>query len=620
LSIDASAATQGKRVRRDFGSLAGPVTEPPEGPYRVAYQKLARGRAAGLRTALIVTLNVAVELAFVVWLLAPAHHPEFDAAPVVNVANVFVLVTVAIVEVLRLVNVFSLSLASFLARDPVPVRPDPSMRVAFLTTIVPGKEPLEMVRTTLRAARRIRYEGRLDVWLLDEGDTDEVRAMCAAEGVRHFSRKGIERYNQPKGAFKAKTKHGNYNAWLDAHGYRYDVFLSVDPDHVPSPEYADRMLGYFRDPDVAFVVGPQCYANVDNFVTRAAESQQFPFHSVIQRAANAYGSPMLVGTNNAVRIEALGCIGGLVDSITEDMATGLLMHTRRNPDTGGKWRSVYTPDVVAVGEGPSSWGDYFGQQLRWCRGTFELLAGPFWRRLHRLGGLRPLHYILITTFYPSMALGWLFGAINAMLYLALGASGISVPPEVWLALYVDATLFQMWVYVRNRRYNVSPFEEESSPGVRGMAMSVFTAPIYAAGFMATLLRRPAKFVVTPKHASSTSDSVWTFTRHLMWAGLLGAAIVAAFVQGHANVDVLMWPLLAVLVCLLPPLIAWLDSPEARAEDAAALAAAAAPVPPPRAPVVISEREPAIAARAAETQAVQVVDPDSVKTVVVRAVA
>jgi hypothetical protein len=44
------------------------------------------------------------------------------------------------------------------------------------------------------------------------------------------------------------------------------------------------------------------------------------------------------------------------------------------------------------------------------------------------------------------------------------------------------------------------------------------------------------------------------------------------------------------------------------------------VPPPHAPVVISEREPAIAARAAETQAVQVVDPDSVKTVVVRAVA
>lgn len=100
---------------------------------------------------------------------------------------------------------------------------------------------------------------------------------------------------------------------------------------------------------------------------QAAESQQFPFHSVIQRAANAYGAAMLVGTNNAIRLDALFCIGGLSDSITEDMATGLHLHSRRNPATGAKWRSVYTPDVVAVGEGPSSWSDYFSQQLRWSR-------------------------------------------------------------------------------------------------------------------------------------------------------------------------------------------------------------------------------------------------------------
>ena len=365
-------------TRRDFGALAGPVTEPPAGPYRVCFQKLAtdRGKTSKARTMAIVALNVLIEVAFVLWLLAPEHHPDFDGTWQMNAANGFVVGAVALVEVLRLINVFSLSLASLVARDPVPVRPDPALRVAFLTTIVPGKEPLRMVQTTLRAARKIRHGGRFDVWLLDEGNTREVRAMCAVEGVRHFSRKGVEDYNQPKGAFKAKTKHGNYNAWLDAHGHLYDVFVSVDPDHVPVPEYADRMLGYFRDPDIAFVVGPQCYANVDNFVTKAAESQQFPFHSVIQRAGNAYGVAMLVGTNNAVRIDALGCVGGLYDSITEDMATGLAIHSRRNPETGARWRSVYTPDVVAVGEGPSSWGDYFGQQMRWSRGTFELLRGP----------------------------------------------------------------------------------------------------------------------------------------------------------------------------------------------------------------------------------------------------
>jgi cellulose synthase/poly-beta-1,6-N-acetylglucosamine synthase-like glycosyltransferase len=510
----------------------------------------------------------------VLWLLNPVHHPDVeDATELVVAANVFVLGSVALIEGLRLVNVVSLSLASLLARDPVPVYPDPRLRVAFLTTIVPGKEPLEMVRATLVAARRIRYPGQFHVWLLDEGNDPEVRAMCRAEGVFHFSRKGRRKYNQAKGAFKAKTKHGNYNAWLDEHGHAYDVFCSVDPDHVPAPEYAERMLGYFRDPDVAYVVGPQCYANVDNFVTKGAESQQFPFHSVIQRAANTYGAAMLVGTNNAVRVEALRSIGGLVDSITEDMATGMAMHARRNPVTGRKWRSVYTPDVVAIGEGPSSWGDYFSQQLRWSRGTFELLIGPFWRRLLRMGAGRMVHYLLIVTFYPSMALGWMLGAVNATLYLALGVSGLVVSPELWFALYVDATLFQLWVYIRNRRYNVSPFEEEGSPGLRGMLMSVLCAPMYASAMMATLLRRPAKFVVTPKNSASSNDRLLTFRRHLQWAVLLGGAIAAAAAQGYANVDVLMWPALAVLISLAP-VIVWLLTPRPKAVAKDAMSAAA----------------------------------------------
>jgi cellulose synthase/poly-beta-1,6-N-acetylglucosamine synthase-like glycosyltransferase len=546
---------------RDFSRLSGDIVEP--GPdYRVTYRGVhaSAGRRSWAVSLLIITLNVIFEAAFVWWLLQPAHAPEIDEnLPWTIAANVFVIASIALVEGLRLVNVFSLSLASMLARDPVPVRPDPRLRVAFLTTIVPGKEPIEMVRATVAAARRIRHDGVFHVWLLDEGDDPEVKAMCQEEGVRHFSRRGVPEYNQPTGHFKAKTKHGNYNAWVDRYGHRYEVFLSVDPDHVPLPNYAERMLGYFRDPDVAFVVGPQCYANVDNFVTKGAESQQFPFHSVIQRAANAYGAPMLVGTNNAIRIDALVCVGGLEDSITEDMATGLAIHSRRNPVTGGKWKSVYTPDVVAVGEGPSTWTDYFTQQLRWSRGTFEILRGPFFRRLRRLPPGRTLHYLLITTFYPSMAIGWILGSINAVLYLTMGVSGIVVPPQLWLALYVDATAFQMWVYIRNRRYNVSPYEPENSPGVRGMAMSVISSPIYASSLIATLLRRPAKFVVTPKSDSASQDRLVTFRRHLQWTVLLAAALTGSVVLGYANIDVMMWPAIALLVSLTPVALWWLTA-------------------------------------------------------------
>ncbi|MFC5065943.1 glycosyltransferase family 2 protein, partial [Actinomycetospora atypica] len=555
--VDESELVVGRRIQ-EFSQLAGPVREldGDGSDYRVSYRGVdaVHGKGRVWRSLLVAGLNFAFEALFFLWLLHPSHRPGLDPnAPVfATYANWVVIGSIGLMELLRLINVFSLSLASVISRDPVPVPPVPNQRIAFLTTIVPSKEPIDVVRGTLQAALRIRYQGILDVWILDEGDDPAVRAMCRELGVNHFSRKGIEKYNRKKGAFKAKTKHGNYNAWVAEHGDSYEIFLSVDPDHVPLPNYAERILGYFRDPDVAFVVGPQCYANDETFVTRAAESQQFPFHSLIQRAANRYNAAMLVGTNNAIRIGALKGIGGLSDSVTEDMATGLKFHVRRNPDTKARWKSVYTPDVLAVGEGPSSWGDFFSQQMRWSRGTFEVLLTEFWRRLPMLSPGRALHYILITTFYPSMAIGWILGAVNAVLFLALGVQGVVVPVQLWLALYVDATAFQLWVYLRNRRYNVSPYEAEGSSGVKGMLMSIFASPIFAASLIATLLRLPAKFVVTPKGLSSSADHILTFRRHLQWAALLVTAIVTSIVMGYAAPAVLLWPAVALAACLAPP--------------------------------------------------------------------
>jgi hypothetical protein len=140
-----------------------------------------------------------------------------------------------------------------------------------------------------------------------------------------------------------------------------------------------------------------------------------------------------------------------------------------------------------------------------------------------------------------------------------------VPPEVWLALYVDATLFQLWVYVRNRRHNVSPFEDEDSPGLRGMAMSVLAAPIYATALISTVFRRPARFVVTAKDAARNRDSLRVFSRHLAWAALLVVAISVAIAAGYANVDVLMWPALALLISVAPLALSWLDQPAPAAE-------------------------------------------------------
>lgn len=538
-----------------YSRLAGPLTQPdPDRPYKVRYRSLLSQEPHRLRAALMLGAAPLLSLVLLFWLLKPEHWTERDHVDhaFLPALDLVMLVSIGLIELFRCMNVLSNAHATLVARDPVPVVPETGTRVAFLTSFVPGKEPIEMVTRTLEAAVELRHRGPLDVWLLDEGDDAEVKEVCARLRVRHFTRKGVEKWNRPKGPHRAKTKHGNYNAWLDAHGDAYDFFASVDTDHVPMPNYLERMLGFFRDPDVGFVIGPQVYGNYDNFVTKAAESQQFLFHALIQRAGNRYGAPMFVGTSNAVRVKALKQIGGLYDSITEDMATGFEIHRHKNPATGRKWRSVYTPDVLAVGEGPSAWTDFFTQQMRWSRGTYETILKQYWKGFFTLPPSKLFNYTMMIIFYPMAALNWLLAALSCALFLGLGASGVNIDPAVWLMLYGNASALQIGLYIWNRRHNVSPHEPEGSGGVAGMVMSALSAPLYAKALIDAALRRRSKFVVTPKGDSASPDRWFgTFRYHWYFILVFAGSIAAGFVYGHAHPAMITWASFALLITALP---------------------------------------------------------------------
>ncbi|MGC5040660.1 glycosyltransferase family 2 protein [Streptomyces sp. DT190] len=532
--------------------LAGPLTEPSGEAYRVQYASLLAREPRRIRAVLLMCLAPLLTGALLVYLIWPTHWVEREGGERWLVGlDVTMLVSIGLIELFMLVNVASVAHATMVARDPVPVVPEPGTRVAFLTTYVPGKEPLSMVRATLEGAVRMHHTGPLDVWLLDEGDDADAKALCAELGVRHFTRLGVPEWNRSEGVHKARTKHGNYNAWIAMHGDAYDFFASVDTDHVPLPNFLERMMGYFRDPDVAFVVGPQVYGNYHNPVTKAAESQQFLFHALIQRAGNRYRAPMFVGTNNVVRISVVKQIGGLYDSITEDMATGFEIHRHRNPATRHHWRSVYTPDVLAVGEGPASWTDFFTQQMRWSRGTYETLIKQYWKAPFSMPPGRLLSYTLMLVYYPMTAVNWLLGILSCVLFLWFGASGTQVSASVWMMLYSDAAALQVGLYLWNRRHNVSPHEPEGSGGLAGMAMSALSAPIYLKSLGEALLRRPSRFVVTPKGGDASPDRPATFRIHLFWAGLLASSLAASVALDHTHAAMRTWAVLAMAISLAP---------------------------------------------------------------------
>ncbi|MFH9724247.1 glycosyltransferase family 2 protein [Streptomyces sp. NPDC017254] len=535
-----------------YSRLAGPLTDPDPVAYQVRYRSLLSKEPHRIRAVLLMSLAPILSALLLAYLVWPGHWTVREGGePWLVHLDTVMLVSIGLICLFMLVNVTAIAHATMVARDPIPVYAEKGTRVAFLTTYVPGKEPLSMVRGTLTGATALRHDGLLDVWLLDEGDSAEAKALCAELGVRHFTRAGVPEWNRGKGVHRARTKHGNYNAWLAMHGDDYDYFASVDTDHVPLPNFLERMLGYLRDPDIAFVVGPQVYGNYTNIVTKAAESQQFLFHALIQRAGNRYHAPMFVGTNNVVRISALKQVGGLYDSVTEDMATGFELHRRKNPGTGRYWRSVYTPDVLAVGEGPASWTDFFSQQHRWSRGTYETILKQYWKAPFRTPPGRFLNYSLMLVYYPMTAVNWFLGILSGVLYLWFGASGTQVSTSVWLMIYSDAVALQIGLYLWNRRHNVSPHEPEGSGGLAGMAMSALSAPVYLASLGSAVLRTRGRFVVTPKGGAASPDRVLTFRTHLCWAVVLLASLAASVHFGHTHAAMRTWALLALVIALAP---------------------------------------------------------------------
>ncbi|SCY88829.1 glycosyltransferase [Paracoccus tibetensis] len=115
----------------------------------------------------------------------------------------------------------------------------------FFTTY---DEEIDLVRLGIRDALALRYPHAIDlrIHILDDGRRPEMAAMASAEGVGYITR-------STNLGFKA----GNLRNALEATSG--DFVVICDADTRPLPTLLERTLGYFRDPDVAWVQTPQWF-------------------------------------------------------------------------------------------------------------------------------------------------------------------------------------------------------------------------------------------------------------------------------------------------------------------------------------------------------------------------
>ncbi len=211
----------------------------------------------------------------------------------------------------------------------------------------------------------------------------------------HFSRKGKPEYNQPSGRFQARTKGGNLNSWLYEYGQRYDFVTFLDPDHVPRVEFLDKVLGYFDEPNVAFVQGPQVFSNqAVSWIARGAAEQSYFFYGPIQMGLFGVGGCVVNGSHSTFRVSSLMALPdeGYAVHDADDILTSMRIHARGE-------QGVYVPEIIAEGLAPDDWDGFSKQQRRWAYSMFHLFFHYYGREFRGMPLRCKMVYLVMTAFY-----------------------------------------------------------------------------------------------------------------------------------------------------------------------------------------------------------------------------
>lgn len=336
-------------------------------------------------------------------------------------------------------------------------------------------EPLEVIRRTAQAARDIR--GRHSTWILDDGRSDQVRELAADLGVGYLRRLS-------SGGAKA----GNVNHALSQ--VKSDYFCIFDADFVPDPEFLVETMPFFTDEGVAFVQTPQSYGNLRNFVSRGAGYMQTVFYRFVQPGRNHFNAAFCVGTNVVFRRSAVDDVGGIyTDSKSEDVWTSLMLHERG-------WRSVYIPDVLAVGDAPETIEDYTKQQLRWATGGFEILftRNPLNPRRRLTVDQRLMYLVTATHYLTGIAPGLLLLVPALEVFFDLRPVTLGTSAWTWALAYAGFYVMQVLL----ASFTLGSFRWEV------LLLSTASFPIYHQALLNAFSGKEQKWHVTGGAAKRTS--------------------------------------------------------------------------------------------------------------------
>ena len=275
-----------------------------------------------------------------------------------------------------------------LAHGEVPFAPPVSV-------IVPAFRESTVIVRTVESLLAQRYEGALEVLIVDDGSPDDTYAIAQAAFAGNPR---VRVFTKPNGG---KASALNFGLQL-AH---YDVVIGLDADTLFEADTVAQLVQPLEDPTVAAVAGNAKVGNRLNLITRWQAIEYITSQNLDRRAfALINGITVVPGAVGAWRRDAVMNAGGFShDTLAEDQDLTLSLLEDGH-------HVAYAARAIAWTEAPDTVRGLLKQRFRWSFGTLQCM----WKHRHAL--LRPRFGALGMVALPNT---WVFQLIvNAIAPLA----------------------------------------------------------------------------------------------------------------------------------------------------------------------------------------------------------
>ena len=357
-------------------------------------------------------------------------------------------------------------------------------RIPEVTVFLPMRnEPLEVITKTFRACSYLDYP-KMKIVVVDSSDIDghfkKVKKLAESFGITYFQTP-YPRHGAKAGAMNEALK-----------VFKTPYFVVFDADYRPSRDFLKLVVPIIDDdPELAFVQTPQFYGNhSESVVSRISQIQQSIFYEYISESKSIHNAMFMCGTNLIVRRKALDSIGGWDETvITEDFMTSMNLMIKG-------WKSYYYNFATAFGDGPINLTQFFKQQYRWSKGTFDSFRKNFFKLINPFSELKWMQKVEYTLsgIYFFVGFIWLIMIFMPILYLFFGIPGYKTDPLLFTVVYFPYFLLSFLFFLGSLRYR----NYKISDMFKAQSLTFLTLPSYTKAFIDSLFHIKSEFVTVKK--------------------------------------------------------------------------------------------------------------------------